>query len=158
MPCPSDPSRRTLLVQGLALAGLLAGPTLPLHAAPALEVPNVTGLYPVQVARIVAPTRAAEVASAITAWPGQVAVGGGRYSMGGQVAVRAGLHLDLRGMNQLLWLRPDERAVRVQAGMRWRGLQDHLDPLGLAVKTMQSYANFTVGWPSAARSGAPTRR
>jgi FAD/FMN-containing dehydrogenase len=29
--------------------------------------------------------------------------------------------------------------------MRWRDLQDHLDPVGLAVKTMQSYANFTIG-------------
>jgi FAD/FMN-containing dehydrogenase len=29
--------------------------------------------------------------------------------------------------------------------MRWRDLQEHLDPLGLAVKTMQSYSNFTVG-------------
>ena len=65
--------------------------------------------------------------------------------MGGQVAVRAGLHLDMRGLDKLVWLKPEQRLVRVQAGMRWRDLQDHLDPLGLAVKTMQSYANFTVG-------------
>jgi FAD/FMN-containing dehydrogenase len=142
---PADPDRRTALAQGLALAGLLASPAGHVHAAPGLEVPNVTRLYPVQVARIVTPTSAAEVASAIAAWPGQVAVGGGRYSMGGQVAVRGGLHLDMRGMDQLVWLRADERTVRVQAGMRWRDLQDHLDPIGLAVKTMQSYANFTVG-------------
>ena len=81
----------------------------------------------------------------VKGWDGKVAVGGGRYSMGGQVAVRGGLHLDLRQLNGLVWLRPAERTVRVQAGMRWRDLQDHLDPLGLAVKTMQSYANFTVG-------------
>ena len=29
--------------------------------------------------------------------------------------------------------------------MRWRDLQDHLDPLGFSVQTMQSYSNFTVG-------------
>ncbi len=29
--------------------------------------------------------------------------------------------------------------------MRWRDLQDIIDPHNLAVKTMQSYANFTVG-------------
>ena len=51
----------------------------------------------------------------------------------------------MRAMNQLVWVRPAERIVRVQAGMRWRELQDVLDPLNLAVKTMQSYANFTVG-------------
>jgi FAD/FMN-containing dehydrogenase len=65
--------------------------------------------------------------------------------MGGQIAVEGGLHLDMRQMNSLVWLRPAEPAVRVQAGMRWRDLQDHIDPLGLAIKTMQSYSNFTVG-------------
>ena len=65
--------------------------------------------------------------------------------MGGQVAVVGGLHLDMRQMNSLVWLRATNRTVRVQAGMRWRDLQDHLAPRGLAVKTMQSYANFTVG-------------
>jgi FAD/FMN-containing dehydrogenase len=44
-----------------------------------------------------------------------------------------------------VWLRPEQKTVRVQAGMTWRDLQDHLDPHGLAVRVMQSYANFTVG-------------
>jgi FAD/FMN-containing dehydrogenase len=91
----------------------------------------------VEVARIVVPRSIAEVAAAVTSWPGQVAVGGGRYSMGGQVAVRGGLHLDMRRMNGLVWLHPAERVVRVQASMRWRDLQDLLDPLGLAVKIMR---------------------
>lgn len=106
---------------------------------------NVTGLFSVQVARIVAPRSVAEAAAAVKAWPGSVGVGGGRYSMGGQVACRGGLHLDMRQMNRLVWLRPADKLARVQAGMRWRDLQDHLDPLGLSVKTMQSFSNFTVG-------------
>lgn len=106
---------------------------------------NVTRLYPVEVARIDVPDTAADVAAAITAWPGQIAVGGGRYSMGGQIGVSGGLHLDMRRMNRLVWVKPQSLAVRVQAGMRWRDLQDVLDPLGLAVKIMQSYSNFTVG-------------
>ncbi len=110
-----------------------------------LQVRNVTGLYSVEVARIDVPVSTQEVSASIKAWPGKVAIGGGRYSMGGQVAIRGGLHLDMRAMNRLLWLRLKERVVRVQAGMRWRDLQEQLDPLGLAVKTMQSYSNFTVG-------------
>ncbi|RZI79183.1 MAG: FAD-binding oxidoreductase [Rubrivivax sp.] len=51
----------------------------------------------------------------------------------------------MRSMNKLVWLRPTQRQVRVQAGMRWRELQALIDPHDLAVKTMQSYANFTVG-------------
>lgn len=65
--------------------------------------------------------------------------------MDGQIACAGGLHLDLRSMNQLVWLDVPAKAVRVQAGMRWRDLQEILDPAGLAVMTMQSYANFTVG-------------
>lgn len=142
--CP-PPSRRTFLGQSLASAGLLSlGPARALAADPLL-VANVTGLYSVQVARIETPHSTDEVAALIAGWSGQVAIGGGRYSMGGQVAVRAGLHLDMRQMNKVVWLRPTEHTVRVQAGIRWRDLQDHLDPLSLAVKTMQSYSNFTVG-------------
>jgi len=44
-----------------------------------------------------------------------------------------------------VWLKVAQRQVRVQAGMRWRDLQTLIDPHDLAVKTMQSYANFTVG-------------
>lgn len=145
MTVSSDLHRRTLLARSLALAGLLGTATPGCLAAPRLEVDNVTRLYPVEVARIVVPRGTADVAAAVVSWPGQIAVGGGRYSMGGQIAVRGGLHLDMRQMNGLVWLRPAERAVRVQAGMRWRDLQDLLDPLGLAVKIMQSYSNFTVG-------------
>ncbi|HSV71021.1 MAG TPA: FAD-binding oxidoreductase [Methylibium sp.] len=139
------PERRDFLAQSLATAGLYSLPCGAAHAAPGLFVSNVTGLYSVEVGRIETPRSAAEVSRLVQAWNGKVAVGGGRYSMGGQVAVRGGLHLDLRELNGLVWLRPTERTVRVQAGMRWRDLQDHLDPLGLAVSTMQSYANFTVG-------------
>lgn len=138
-------SRRHLLVLAMAEAGLACGAPVRAMAASDLLVENVTRLYPVRVARVVQPLSASEVATWVKGWPGQVAVGGGRYSMGGQVAVQGGLHLDLRRMNRLVWLRPSERVARVQAGMRWRDLQDHLDPEGLAVKTMQSYANFTIG-------------
>lgn len=137
--------RRSLLVFALAEAGIASAAPIRVLAAQVLVIENVTGLYPVKVARTTKPVSTAEVAAQITAWPGKVAVGGGRYSMGGQTAVQGGLHIDMRSMNGLVWIRAPDRAVRVQAGMRWRDLQDHLDPLGLAVKTMQSYSNFTIG-------------
>lgn len=138
-------SRRSLLFAGLAAAGLAASRLPAAIASPSLVIENVSRLYPVKVARVVAPASADEIRDALAAWPGQVAVGGARYSMGGQTAIEGGLHIDMRRMNALLWIRPEQMAVRVQAGMCWRDLQDHLDPLGLAVRTMQSYANFTIG-------------
>ncbi len=139
------PSRRTFLAESLAAAGLLSIAPEAALCAGKLLVANVTGLYAVEVARVETPRKTADAAALLKAWPGRVAIGGGRYSMGGQIGITGGLHLDMRQMNQLIALRPNERLVRVQAGMRWRDLQDHLDPLGLAIKTMQSYANFTVG-------------
>ena len=63
---PADPARRQL-VQALGAAGLLMlAPTL--GAAPlALQVANVTALYPVTVARIERPVTVAEVAAMVTA-------------------------------------------------------------------------------------------
>ncbi|MDF3036123.1 MAG: FAD-binding protein [Paucimonas sp.] len=116
----------------------------PVSAATFL-VRNVTGLYTVEVARIFQPVDAQDVAEAIRGWPGKIAIGGGRYSMGGQTAIRLGLHIDMRSMNQLVWFKPESRCVRVQAGVRWRDLQSLIDSHDLAVKTMQSYSNFTVG-------------
>jgi FAD/FMN-containing dehydrogenase len=142
---PAIPIRRRFLAQCLSVAGLLSLTPVQALSAQQLIVSNVTGLHSVSVARIATPRSASEVSELLMSWPGQVAVSGGRYSMGGQIAVRGGLHLDMRRMNQLVWIRPHERVVRVQAGMRWRDLQDQLDPLDLAVKTMQSYSNFTVG-------------
>ncbi|MGH8806534.1 MAG: FAD-binding oxidoreductase [Noviherbaspirillum sp.] len=139
------PARRAVLFNMLACAGLLA--TAPQKALCAIEllVPNMTGLYAVSVARVVTPSTSEDVSRAVRDWPGKIAVGGGRYSMGGQIAISGGLHLDMRGMNRLIWLDAQKRLARVQAGMRWRDLQDIIDPVGLAVHTMQSYANFTVG-------------
>jgi FAD/FMN-containing dehydrogenase len=136
--------RRKFLAQALAGAGLL---TLGPRAAVAADIliPNVTGLHTIKVARAVAPASTAEVAREVLGWPGKVAIGGGRYSMGGQVAIKGGLHLDMRGMDKLVFFDPAAMVVRVQAGMRWRDLQDIIDKRGLAVKTMQSYANFTAG-------------
>lgn len=133
--------RRELLSAGLALGAL---PALGIAAKPLL-VPNVTGLYSVPVARVATPQRLSDVQAALADWRGPVALGGGRYSMGGQIGIERGLHIDLRGLNQLVALDASARRVRVQAGMRWRRLQALLDPQGLAVKTMQSYSNFTVG-------------
>ncbi len=137
-------TRRTLLSRSLASAGLLVLPTRA-FCATGLVISNVTGIYSVVVARVETPTRTEEVTHAVRQWSGRVAVGGGRYSMGGQVAVSGGLHLDMRVMNRLVWIRREDKVVRVQAGMRWRDLQDIVDPLNLSIKTMQSYSNFTVG-------------
>lgn len=108
-------------------------------------VNDVTGLNPVGVRKIVSPTSIEEIRDAVNSATGTVSIGGGRFSMGGQTAARDSLHLDLRGYNKVLALRPELKQVTVQPGITWRDLQEQIDSYNLSIKIMQSYSNFTVG-------------
>jgi len=108
-------------------------------------VNDVTGLNPVPVWAVVTPRTGDEVVDALRRSDGPVSIGGGRYSMGGQIASPMSLHLDMRQMNQVLAFSPADKTIRVQAGVRWRDVQRFIDPHNLSVKIMQTYANFTVG-------------
>jgi len=108
-------------------------------------VNDVTGLNPVPVWAVVTPRSVADVVDALRRSDGPVSIGGGRYSMGGQVASPMSMHIDMRQMNQVLAFTPADKTIRVQAGIRWRDIQRFIDPHNLSVKIMQTYANFTVG-------------
>lgn len=127
------------LLHKLLLLGFLAAPSR------AAVVAEVSGLYPVVVARVAAPRSVEEVRALVRAHAGPVSIGGGRYSMGGQTATEGALQLDMRGMDRVLELSPAARTIRVEAGATWRKVQETIDPHDLSVKIMQSYANFTVG-------------
>ena len=114
-------------------------------AAKSRVVNDVSRLNPVAIAEERRPQSTEEVRDALRAWPGTVSVGGGRYSMGGQIAAADSLQLDMRAMNKVVSFEARRRVIRVQAGMVWRDLQDAIDPHDLSVKIMQSYSNFTVG-------------
>ncbi|MGE0499025.1 MAG: FAD-dependent oxidoreductase [Ramlibacter sp.] len=110
-----------------------------------LVVNDVTGLNPVTVWAISKPRSVEEVVDAVRRTDGAVSVGGGHFSMGGQTASPGTLHLDMRELNQVVAFYPNEKVIRVQAGIRWCDIQRFVDPHGLSVKIMQTYANFTVG-------------
>lgn len=106
---------------------------------------DVTQLNPVRVMAIVAPTSVEDVQEALRRTTGPVSIGGGRFSMGGQVASKGSLHFDMRSMNRIISFSPELKTIVVQAGVRWCDIQRFVDTHGLAVKIMQTYANFTVG-------------
>jgi FAD/FMN-containing dehydrogenase/SAM-dependent methyltransferase len=110
-----------------------------------LIVNDVTHLNPIPVWAIATPKTVADVQAALARTDVPVSVGGGHFSMGGQTASPGSLHLDMRAMNAVLHFWPQERVIRVQAGIRWCDIQKFIDSHGLAVKVMQTYANFTVG-------------
>lgn len=115
--------------------------------APALPllVNDVSGLNPVVVGRVLAPTTTAEIVAAVRKHPGSISVGGARHSMGGQIASRGSLHIDMRRFSRILAFEPAAKTITVQAGTRWRQIQERIDPANLSVKIMQTYSDFTVG-------------
>ncbi len=106
---------------------------------------DVTGLSPVRVRAMAAPATLEELRDTLVENTGPVSIGAGGFSMGGQTASPGSLHIDMRRLNTILGLCPQQRTIRVQAGVRWRDIQRVIDPHDLAVKIMPSYANFTVG-------------
>jgi FAD/FMN-containing dehydrogenase len=110
-----------------------------------VRVNDVTGLNPIPVWAVSVPTTVEQVRDAVRRADGPISIGGGHFSMGGQTASPGSLHLDLRRLDRVLEFRPQEQVLRVQAGIRWCDIQRFIDPHGLSLKVMQTYANFTVG-------------
>lgn len=142
------------IVSGVLLAGvlLLAAYILVDLSPQQHTLPNqvnvvndITQLNPIEVSKVIVPTSIADIQHAITATTRHISIGGGRYSQGGQIALEDHLHLDMRDFNHVVSFDPSGREITVQSGIRWRDIQDVIDPEGLSIKIMQSYSNFTVG-------------
>ena len=112
---------------------------------PPLVVNDVSQLNPIQVSEVITPTTTTEIVDAVQRHSGPIAIGGARHSMGGQIATAGALFIDMRQFNRILDFSPADKTITVQAGTRWRQIQEHIDSANLSVKIMQSYANFTVG-------------
>lgn len=108
-------------------------------------VNDVTKMNPVVVREIVTPTTIEEVQNAVRDHKGPISVGGGRYSMGGQTATEQTLQIDMRGMNKVVSFSKDKKEIIVQAGIRWKDIQQYIDKHDLSIRIMQTYNNFTVG-------------
>lgn len=135
--------RRALQMLGV---GALS-PWLATNCARAPDRPSVRDIAAIgetPVAGIARPRSVADIVRLLRASDAPLSIGGARCSMGGQTACPGSLHVDMRGL-QGVGIDPIAMRARVQAGARWRDLQDRLDPLGLSVRIMQSYANFTIG-------------
>ncbi len=107
-------------------------------------VNDVTELNPIQTKGILVPHTNEEIVEAVKS-NDVVSIGGGRNSMGGQTASVRAVQVDMREFNKILSLSTSTKEITVQSGIRWRDIQDVIDPHNLSVKIMQTYSNFTVG-------------
>lgn len=151
---PSQRSRRAARVVALGLAVVLLlflaktwsvvrAPVVP-PSSP-LVVNDISQLNPIHVSEVITPTTTEEIVAAVKTHAGPISIGGARHSMGGQTATAGALFIDMRSFNRILSFSRESKTITVQAGIRWRQIQEYIDQFNLAVKIMQSYANFTVG-------------
>lgn len=108
-------------------------------------VNNVSQINSVRVAKEISPRYVTEIVTTITNTSGPISIGGGRYSQGGQIAYPDSLHIDMRKFNKVLAFDKTKKTITVQTGIRWRDIQEYIDPYNLSLKIMQTYSNFTVG-------------
>src|SRR5256885_3135584 len=138
-----------LVVFGVVISGVsfFLVPEVRVASEPdsSVRIDEVTRLYPVTMARVVAPRTVSEIASIVGSSPGPSSVGGGRYSMGGQTPTPDGLQIDMRNFHGVVAFDPSARTITVHSGTRWREVQQAIDSSALAVKIMQTYNTFTVG-------------
>jgi FAD/FMN-containing dehydrogenase len=127
----------------LLLLGSAAASGGGLTAEPVIN--DVSGLNPIHVREVIAPTSVDEVVAVVRSHAGPISIGGGRYSMGGQTATDGATQIDMRRLDRVIFFSKENKEIVVQAGITWRSLQDYIDPYGLSVEIMQSYSNFTVG-------------
>lgn len=108
-------------------------------------VNDVTKMNPIVVTKILEPRTVEDIKNGIHSSTGPVSIGGGRFSMGGQTATENALQIDMRSFNKILSLDLKKKLIVVQAGVRWRDIQEYIDPHDLSIMIMQTYSNFTVG-------------
>lgn len=134
---------KTLRLSGSVLFVMILFATTNLFARAIVN--DVTQINPIVVDDVLTPTTIEEIQAAVKSHTGPISIGGGRYSMGGQTATERALQIDMRTFNKVVHFDPAQRQITVQTGMRWRDIQDVIDPQDLSIKIMQTYSNFTVG-------------
>lgn len=75
----------------------------------------------------------------------KIAIKGAGRSTGGQVAAPNTIQIDTCQLNRIIEINPQASTITVEPGITWGQIQHVIDPLGLALIVMQSYADFSVG-------------
>lgn len=131
---------KILLVSAFAIFGTLS------HYSEAKTIVNdVTHINPIVVQEVIKPKTTDEIKTIVKNHKGPISIGGGRFSMGGQTATENSLQIDMRELNKVLKLDVPGKKITVQAGIRWRDIQEEIDKHNLSIQIMQTYSNFTVG-------------
>lgn len=110
-----------------------------------LIVEEITTLYPTKVKSVFTPYSIKELQDFLKNSSDNISIGGGRFSMGGQIAHPDSVHVDMRNLNKIIEIDVQEKTILVETGICWIDIIKEIDELDLSIKVMQTYSNFTVG-------------
>jgi len=141
--------KRRRLLQGVAATTALLScrPTTRADVG-GVVVDDVSRFHETRVRRVVSCSAREDVVAALAAARAaghKVIASGRRHSQGGQCSVDDGVVLDMTPMRRIIAVDPRAQTVTAEAGASWDDVQRALNPVGLAVRTMQSSNIFTIG-------------
>lgn len=110
-----------------------------------LTITDVSQTSVIPINAIHKPKTIQELKDIVTASTQPIAIAGGRYSQGGQIAYPNGTVIDMKDLNAIKHFDASAKEITVEPGITWREIQNYIDPHQLSVKVMQSYNDFTVG-------------
>jgi decaprenylphospho-beta-D-ribofuranose 2-oxidase len=114
----------------------------------ALFINDVSRLNQTQIYKIVQPKTVKDIQDAVLLAKNlnkKVAVAGMRHSQGGHISYHDAVVLDMLQFNNIVHLDVENKIITVQAGITWKQIQEYCNTYNLAVKSMQSFNEFTVG-------------
>jgi FAD/FMN-containing dehydrogenase len=112
---------------------------------PRLTITDVSQTSVIPISSLQKPTSIQELQKIVTSSTMPIAIAGGRYSQGGQIAYPDGIVIDMTGLTAIKNLDIAAKEITVEAGITWRAIQNYISPHNLSIKVMQSYNDFTVG-------------
>ena len=110
-----------------------------------LTISDVSKTSVIPVTAIKKPKSVEELAHILAISKGPISVAGGRFSQGGHIAYPQGLVIDMTDLKAIKHFDPLAKLITVETGIRWRDIQQAINPYNLSVKVMQSYNDFTIG-------------
>ncbi len=108
-------------------------------------VEDISQLNPILVRSIITPTSTLEIVDAVKNCNNYISIGGGKFSMGGQIATENCTYIDMINFAKIISFSETNKEITVESGITWRNLQEFIDKYDLSVKIKQTYSNFTVG-------------
>jgi decaprenylphospho-beta-D-ribofuranose 2-oxidase len=113
-----------------------------------LVVSDVSRLQPTKVMKVESATKREQLQAIVkeaseNGW--KVSIAGSLHSQGGHAYYDGAVVLNMKDFDEVLDVDEEAKTITVEAGATWDDIQRHINPLGLAVKVMQSSYVFTVG-------------